>query len=125
MTGARKPDPTGTPAEAAQVQAAWIAEGLVAPLVEALAPRVIEALRRQPPPERIAWTVEEIAGRIPLGTTKVAELVASGRLPSLKLDGRRMVREEALQALLKSLEDEHTAAIEAANARPYRIGRSA
>ena len=53
--------------------------------------------------ERLLYCVPEVAEFLGVSKAKVYELVASGALPSVRLDGCRRVRKDALLAYVDSL----------------------
>ena len=53
---------------------------------------------------RLAYSVDETAAQLGCTRTHVHNLIKSGVLPSLKLGRRRLIRREALEALLEQLE---------------------
>lgn len=50
--------------------------------------------------------VRDVANRLNCGQTKVFELIATGKLDSLKIDGARRVTEEALAKFIAEREAE-------------------
>lgn len=61
-------------------------------------PRLI---RRADSPTRLAYSVPEAAAATGLGKTTLYALMGSGRLPSCKVAGRRLIASADLEALLK------------------------
>jgi excisionase family DNA binding protein len=54
--------------------------------------------------EPLAYTVNGAVRVSGISRSKLYELMASGALPYVQLDGRRLVRRDALQSLLKKHE---------------------
>lgn len=56
-------------------------------------------------PDRLLWTRHELADSriLKCGLTKITALIRSGDLPSIKLGGQRLVRDEDLRAFIASL----------------------
>jgi hypothetical protein len=50
--------------------------------------------------ERLACTIKEAMGATGLGHTKIYELIGDGRLDTIKVDSRRLVRVSSLLRLL-------------------------
>ena len=61
-------------------------------------------------PARDLYPVSEVAYRLGVTPRKVWQLIASGRLRSVKLDGRRLIPATALQDFIAALPVEGTAA---------------
>ena len=55
---------------------------------------------------QICVTPEEAAKRLAIGRTFVYELLASGRLESIKLGRRRLIPAEALESLVAELREQ-------------------
>jgi len=51
-------------------------------------------------PQRLAYGVPEAASMIGVSVRTVFDLIKDGRLKAVKIGGRRLVRREALEALL-------------------------
>ena len=51
-------------------------------------------------PTKLSYTVEEAAEAVGICRTSIREMIADQTLKSLKLKGRRLIRREALIALL-------------------------
>lgn len=56
------------------------------------------------------FTVKEAAERLHIGNTKVFDLIGRGELRSLKLDGKRLVPEDAITELIERKLAENQAA---------------
>jgi excisionase family DNA binding protein len=67
------------------------------PVPDQLAPRARAAV------ERLAYSPAEAAQALGISRAKLYQLLDDGALPSVKLDRRRLIRREALDALLDSL----------------------
>lgn len=52
------------------------------------------------PAKRLAYTIEEALEAVPIGRTKMFELMASGRLRTVTLGRRRLIPADALAALM-------------------------
>ena len=52
----------------------------------------------------IAYSVGEVARLVGVSRSKIYELLRAGRLPSLRIGDRRLVRRSAIEAFLASLE---------------------
>ncbi len=65
---------------------------------------MIGTKREHHPPDPEALSVEDAARRAGIGRTFLYEAISSGRLPSIKLGKRRLVRVEALRRWLERLE---------------------
>jgi excisionase family DNA binding protein len=55
------------------------------------------------------WRPEEVADLLSIGRTKVYDLMRSGRLRAVKIDGSRRIPDEALDDFLARLESEDAA----------------
>lgn len=53
--------------------------------------------------DRLLWKVPQVAEFLSISESKVYELIASGALPSVRLDGCRRVRSSDLVAYVASL----------------------
>ena len=75
-------------------------------IAEDAANRVLEAKERQAKPEhdRDLYAPKEVAHRLALSVRKVHELVASGDLRSIKIDGSRRIPAGALTEYLSGLD---------------------
>ena len=51
------------------------------------------------------WRPEEVAELLSISRTKVYDLMRSGRLKALKIDGSRRITDDAVDAFLADLED--------------------
>ncbi len=67
--------------------------------------------------EVLAVSVAEAAALMNISRAKLYELIGRGEIPSIKLGGRRLVRVDALRALLMSLEAAQAAAVPASAGR--------
>lgn len=103
--------------EELRLQAIWMAEAMIGPLAEVLRPQLLEEFRRQPPVERIAYSVADVVDATGFSRDRVFALIRGGLLPSLKLEGRRYVRKSDLEAFLERAV-ERTAAEQADDALP-------
>jgi excisionase family DNA binding protein len=54
--------------------------------------------------ERLLYRVPEVAAHLNISRSKVYELLASGNLPSVKIDRTRLVRGSDLRAYVDALE---------------------
>jgi excisionase family DNA binding protein len=54
--------------------------------------------------DRLAVTITDAARMSAIGRTKLYEFIKEGRLPVIKVGAKTLVRVDALDALLKSLE---------------------
>lgn len=54
--------------------------------------------------EKLLYRVAEVAAFLSLSRTKVYELVRSGALPSVRIDGARRVRGQDVQAFVDALQ---------------------
>ncbi len=61
----------------------------------------------------LAVSVAEAAALMNISRAKLYELIARGEIPSIRLDGRRLVRVEALRAYLIKLETTQRACADA------------
>ncbi len=55
--------------------------------------------------ERVLYKVEDVARQLSLSRTKVYELIRSGALPSLRIDGARRVRGRDVLAFVDELSE--------------------
>ncbi|MGE0228829.1 MAG: helix-turn-helix domain-containing protein [Dehalococcoidia bacterium] len=101
--------------EELRLLSAWTAEATVGPLADVLVPRLVEELRRQPPVERLAYSVADVVDATGFSRDRVFALIRSGQLPSLKLEGRRYVRKTDLEAFLEREVRRTASEIEAEN----------
>lgn len=86
--------------EDTQTVAAWFAERLVGPLVEALAPRIAEELRQHPPIERLAYSVPEVVEALGISKDTVYALIRSESLRAVTTGGRTLVPADAIRDFL-------------------------
>jgi excisionase family DNA binding protein len=54
-----------------------------------------------PPIERLAYTVNDTCAATGLGRSSIYELIAAGKLKSVRLAGRRLILSESLHELLQ------------------------
>ena len=57
-------------------------------------------------PERLLYSVREVAELLSLGRVKVYELLATGKIESVKLDGSRRIPRDSLEAYIDRLRAE-------------------
>ena len=69
-----------------------------------LAPERLDSTHDTPARPRLAYSVSEAAEQIDVSRSFVYKLIRQGTLPSVELDGRRLIRHEALVALLEDRE---------------------
>jgi excisionase family DNA binding protein len=60
------------------------------------------------PVDRLAYSPAEVAAALGCTRQHVTNLIAAGVVPSLKLGRRRLIRRDALEAVLAELEREQT-----------------
>ena len=51
----------------------------------------------------LLWTIPQVAKALNLGRTKVYELISSGTLPAVRIDGARRIKAADLEAFVRSL----------------------
>jgi excisionase family DNA binding protein len=56
------------------------------------------------PPRTLLLTDREVATELRIGLTKTRRLIRERKIPSLKIDGHRRIRREALEAYVEGLE---------------------
>ena len=56
--------------------------------------------------ERLCYSVSDAAVRLSSSRSKLFELIKKGELRSIKLDGKRLIPEAALQDLVEKLSEE-------------------
>jgi excisionase family DNA binding protein len=66
----------------------------------------------------LAVSVAEAAALMNISRAKLYELIARGEIPSIRLDGRRLVRVEALRAYLIKLETAQRSGVGAGEGAP-------
>lgn len=59
---------------------------------------------------KIAYSVQEAAYALSLGTTTVKKLIATGQLPSVRVGRRRLVPRSALETYINRLLDDQASA---------------
>lgn len=105
-----------------------LVERLLEDVAERTAVRVIQsnaqAIEAMPP--KLLLSAKDVQRLTGLGHTKVEQLVASGDLPSFKLDGKRFVRAEDLQGFIsrRFYEQNRDLAIQAEAPLPVRRSAS-
>ena len=50
--------------------------------------------------ERLAWTVEEVMAKLGIGRTLIYDLIAQGKIGSVKAGGRRLISQQHLEQFL-------------------------
>lgn len=102
-----------------------LVERLLEDVAERTAVRVLQsneqAVEAMPP--KLLLSSKDVQKLTGLGHTKIETLVASGDLPSFKLDGKRFVRAEDLQSFIarRFYEQNRSLANEAETSRPHRL----
>ena len=59
---------------------------------------------------KVAYSVQETARALSLGTMTVKKLIATGQLPSVRVDRRRLVPRSALETYINRLLDDQVSA---------------
>ncbi|HJE60337.1 MAG TPA: helix-turn-helix domain-containing protein [Nocardiopsis listeri] len=59
---------------------------------------------------KVAYSIQETARALSLGTTTVKKLIATGQLPSVRVGRRRLVPRSALETYINRLLDDQASA---------------